>query len=1111
MHKGKILYLILIALGLTPFSEAQHISPKLPEGEIYTIEQGLTQTRINVSFIDSYGYLWIGTSDGLNRYDGYKFDTYRHQPQDTTSLSNNFIRGITEDGNKDLWVATNNGLNYFKRENGHFIRYLYSGSDSLSFKSPAIFAVESDEKGNIWVKTERHIERLDPANGSITSLPHFYDPNSPALLEVNVSIVRDSNGELWFGTKDGLFRLDPSNMYLKHYFHEPGVTGSLIDNQVRVLFKDRTGELWIGTSKGISKYDRINDRFIHYSYSARQSGDGDLGINSIAEDNSGTLWFAANNKLGIFMKRNMEFAFYDKLVIEKTEHSFSGLKDLVIDQSNIIWLGSSQGLYKIDLKPRKFQLYNSTSNSYPSLSAENVSAIVKDQSGRIWVGYLNNGIDIIDLRTGSLKNLSDKQSGGPLENRYIKSLYQDDKNRIWIGTTDGLQIYLPEKNQFVSFDSYFRPIPSNSFDKRVVYAISQDTQGNIWVGTDNGAYLVRENIRVVRSFRRIYNDSLSLEIGAVYSLASGRNNHIWLGTDNGVVFYDNENNIFYRIREEADRSGLLNSPVYALHFDANANLWVGTSYGLIEYNPEEESFKHFSEYNGLANNYIYAILEDIEGNIWSSTNKGLTELDPGNEQIKNYSPSDGLQAYEFSQGAAFSSSDGELFFGGIAGFNSFYPDEMPENPLIPNIVIDRFEIIGQAGIKDIHISKTDPTVIIKHNESFNIEFSALDFSYPSHNRFEYSLQEAGRVTKWIPLGTQNSVTFSNLNSGEYVFRVKGSNNDGKWNDDGTSLRIIVEAPFYRTRVAYFVYLITGILFVYLIIQIRTQSLRRSNKVLRERDIAAKEVAKQKELLSKRNKNIEDSLKYAQRIQMAMLMTPKLFRSILPNSFILHKPKDIVSGDFYWISEVGNKIFVAAIDCTGHGVPGAFMSLIGFELFRKIINMQKIFDPGKILNALNENFEEIFGKEEDLALRDGMDLSFCVLHTDEMVIDFAGAFNPLYIIRNNKLIEIKGNRFSVGADTDPEEPLKKEFISHRLKLEKEDMIYIFSDGYADQFGGPEGKKYKYRRFRHLLLTIHKLGLEKQKQYLEDSIEEWRGNFEQIDDILVIGIQPDFQKK
>jgi serine phosphatase RsbU (regulator of sigma subunit) len=236
----------------------------------------------------------------------------------------------------------------------------------------------------------------------------------------------------------------------------------------------------------------------------------------------------------------------------------------------------------------------------------------------------------------------------------------------------------------------------------------------------------------------------------------------------------------------------------------------------------------------------------------------------------------------------------------------------------------------------------------------------------------------------------------------------------------------------------------------------------------------------------------------------MMPSEKTFKRLLPNSFVYHKPRDIVSGDFYWIYERNTKVFIAAVDCTGHGVPGAFMSILGVELFRKITQFQ-IEDPGMILSYINEDFSRIFGDIEDISLKDGMDISFCVFDKSNYMMDYAGAFNPIYIIRDNKINETKGNRFSVSMEKKQE---SYEFETHKISLVKGDMVYLFSDGYADQFGGYEGKKFKYRRFRHMLLNIHKMPLEDQKAYLDESIEAWKGTNEQVDDILIIGIKAEF---
>jgi serine phosphatase RsbU (regulator of sigma subunit) len=369
----------------------------------------------------------------------------------------------------------------------------------------------------------------------------------------------------------------------------------------------------------------------------------------------------------------------------------------------------------------------------------------------------------------------------------------------------------------------------------------------------------------------------------------------------------------------------------------------------------------------------------------------------------------------------------------------------------------------------------------------------------------YKLVRKGQDGLWIHNREQNFVTFYKLNPGTYSLNVKGSNNDLLYNEEDIRLEIIIPYPFWNRSLAILLYILTGILILYGLSQLRTRRLRRSNRALRKKEMSAKEIERQRTELARRNKSFTDSINYAKRIQHALLPSDDSFKNLLPDSFVLFIPKDIVSGDFYWINQHGNKVYVAAVDCTGHGVPGAFMSIIGFELFRKITTSEQGSNPAMILDTLNENFTEIFSDGEHVYLNDGMDLSLCIIDRKEKSLDYSGAFNPLYLVRNETIIEVKADRFSVGADVHFSTE-RKLFKSHKIYLQKDDIIYLFSDGFADQFGGPEGKKFKYRRFRHLLLTIHKLPMKKQKSILESSIQEWKGKVDQVDDILIIGIRP-----
>jgi serine phosphatase RsbU (regulator of sigma subunit) len=290
----------------------------------------------------------------------------------------------------------------------------------------------------------------------------------------------------------------------------------------------------------------------------------------------------------------------------------------------------------------------------------------------------------------------------------------------------------------------------------------------------------------------------------------------------------------------------------------------------------------------------------------------------------------------------------------------------------------------------------------------------------------------------------------------------------------------------------------------LLIRKRSRILRRNYRELKQKEEDSKIVLQQRNLLQRRTKNIEDSLKYAQRIQMAMFTTPREMGLLFPDSFIYQRPKDIVSGDFYWARRVNGKVLFSVADCTGHGVPGAFMSLIGLEFFRQIVVEKEILQPASILNEMNRYFDIVFGNLEELSLKDGIDLAFCAYDFRNHTLEYAGAFNPIYILRNHEIIEVKGDRIIVGPDYGVN---RGSFTNTVIPLEREDLIYMFSDGYPDQFGGPEGKKFKYRRFRHLLMSIHQLPMQEQKRRLEENINEWMGvNHDQIDDQLVIGIRP-----
>lgn len=399
------------------------------------------------------------------------------------------------------------------------------------------------------------------------------------------------------------------------------------------------------------------------------------------------------------------------------------------------------------------------------------------------------------------------------------------------------------------------------------------------------------------------------------------------------------------------------------------------------------------------------------------------------------------------------------------------------------------------------------SISLPHNFTYlKIDFPVQIYNDTLVKRYKYALLKNKSGLNWINLDSSHYVILSRLRPGKHTLFVSASLPNQNIEYKQGKITIHVQSHFWYSWHAIALYIIVFIALIFFLFRFQTIALRKLTRQFREREKIAQQIMNQKEELAQKNKNITDSINYAQRIQSALMPSPKFFKSIFPHSFILHIPKDIVSGDFYWINEIKDTIFIAAVDCTGHGVPGAFMSIIGFELFRKLTNVEGIKKPSEILNSLNDDFQGIFSDIEDMSLKDGMDLAFCSLNKKTKILEFAGAFNPLYLIRENSVIEIKGDRNAVGLYVP--ESKKSSFENHSIQLQKDDIFYIFSDGFADQFGGPEGKKYKYRRFRHLLLALHHLQLDKQHDFLYKSIMEWKGDIDQVDDILVIGIKVDF---
>ncbi|MBN1990049.1 MAG: SpoIIE family protein phosphatase [Bacteroidales bacterium] len=1099
--------IILIAF-LLPFAfcaSAQN-ADGIVNAQLISVNEGLSQTTITDVLIDSYGFMWVGTQDGLNRYDGYGFKSYRHQPLDSTTISSNYIYSLCEDSDRNIWVATAQGLSCFVREKGRFKTYISSIDKVNTLSSNRVFNVMQDRQGYIWAKTLESLDRLDIRTGQVIRYSHFNDYFTFPSENNSFGILEDSRGRLWVGTKDGLLYFDRALQMFKRYQFDSKNTTSLSNNQVKSLFEDSQGIIWIGTENGLNRYNPSADSFTRFYYSGLQGAVAQENVvNTIGQDINDQIWLGTDRGLCYLNLTTNKFSLFSGLYNQENKVIQTPVTSLVQDDNKIMWIGSLQGLIKWDQKSQKFRTYTTGRNGNPLFENNFVASITQSSDEVIWVGTWGAGIFRYDRKRQIATRYYTGDNRKGITNDYVHAILKTRNGQIIIGTRDGVLQYLPKEDRFVNFFSLRRVDDHGAFSKNRVYDIAEDKNGRIWFATRLGLYAVDEN--KLLSFYHDADNANSISSSEIYSLLIDSSGDIWIGTINGLnrlSATDFSVTRYMRGAEEASHQ-LLSNDVVSLAQDGKGFVWVGTSSGVHRLNKSTGSIIHLSEKDGLPNNLIYAIEPDNNAGIWVSTNWGIAKIDTTSWQVTPFGVFDGLQGYEYNIGASYQSPQGEIFFGGVSGLNSFIPDSIAVNTAIPPIVFTTLEVIGPEGKLEMPLDGKSEVVIPSGFNLFTIEFSALDFSRPEKNIYAYKL--IGVQDQWVDIGGKRYATFSNLREGSYTLWVRGANGDGVWNNTGSALKIIVRTSFWDSRVAYIIYALAFALSVTLYLRARTQNLRRTRRLLHEREQVMAEVELQKEELMLKNKNITDSINYAKRIQEAIMPSLVHFKRIVPSSFVFYNPKDIVSGDFYWINEVDNKIFIAVVDCTGHGVPGAFMSIIGVELLRNIISVQGISDAAEVLNHLNKGVNDTFLKsanDDDVKVKDGMDVSFCVIDKEQKTLQFAGAFSNLYMIRHSKLVEIKGDRCSVGMGTDPE---TQNFTNNIIQIEPDDMLYIFTDGYVDQFGGPEGKKYKFRRFRHLLLNIHTLPVEQQRQILYESINEWRGNLEQVDDILIVGLRPD----
>ena len=1045
-------------------------------GAVLIISAGFTNLRSQTYFFDNYStpqgfeskvfsiaqdslhYVWLGTQTGVTMFDGSTFRAYTTED----GLAPGGVRVLFIDRDHVLWLG---------HEGGGITRYRDKSFEQImltdSLLQSNITSICQDRDNQIWITTQldgalRFSNPREPA--AFLDFEHYLKGKSLGDQVFNSLVT--SKGELYFITNVGIRKYNKADNSFENFAPD----GLFKFFPTSVMFEDSKGNLWFGTyNGGLSKQDRAGN----FTQTDTRHGLASNWITSITEDRNGNVW------IGHWK-----------------------------DNSN------SGGISRID-GAGKIQVFN-TSNG---LHDDHIWCIREDTEGNMLIGTTEQGLEIFKGE----KFISLSTQDGLLHNQ-VNAVIEDPKGAIWFGTNQGIAVYTDDGKK-PSFRYYTQL--SNVISNQIRF-FKKDRQGNIWIGTaDQGVmlYNTSRNQFVAQTRINSYFPYQTISKG-VTALEISRDGHLWIGTIDGLVEFDIEAETY--VATHTQEAGLAGNHITALYADSRGDLWIGSDMkkGLTrmhnrvftvvknfgEVSPTciaedksghiwigtptrgvwvllDDSVKQYTMRDGLLSDLINVLICDKDNHMYAGTNKGVNKIDRQNDRIFSYTRRVGFTGIETKSNAATIDHRGFLWLGTANGAIRCNLDLLSAGGDVEPVVR-----IAEMEVKGVPSEMFAGRRFSSNENDIVFRYSCVSLTNPEGIAYQVMLK--GYHDSWQDQKNDNTIAFTKLQPGRYTLMVRARNDQGIWTNMPAEYSFRILAPFYQR--AYFI--ITAVLltlaFIIVFIKIRERNLVMEKKILEEKvNERTQALSEANDQLSMRNRDITDSITYAKRIQLAILPPDIPF----DNTFIFFKPKDIVSGDFYWMNSAGGREYLAAVDCTGHGVPGAFMSFIGFTSLNKIIIEQGIYTPSAILDRLNEEVAVTLHQKGEDIVNDGMDISLVSYSPGTGVLEYAGAFNPLIIVRKGEIIEVKADRFAIGRAYGKD----RTFTNHSMQLESGDSLFLFSDGYADQFGGSDGKKFKISALKELLASVGHLDTDRQKETIERTFENWKVNQEQIDDVLIIG--------
>ncbi|MDA3891492.1 MAG: response regulator [Salinivirgaceae bacterium] len=780
-----------------------------------SIQNGLSNSTVYCIYQDETGYMWFGTNDGLNRYDGYEFVTYRYNYNDPFSISGDQVTSITGDEEGNLWMGVwDGGLNFFDRKTERFYSYKNDPNDSLSISHNIVWKVYFDSGNQLWIGTlGGGLNKFIPESNNFKRFK--YDPNNNKSISSNYisTIIEDKNYNLWIGTEDNGLNLfyETENLFVR-YFHDSSDNNSLAGNHINSLYEDEQQRIWVGTqNEGFSILMPDDKTFINNKSKIKSSKLNCNKIRAFCQDRNNTIWIGTDGG-GINILNTDNDKIY-KLVNELQNQkplSSNVVFDIYKSRDSIIWIGTFQGgIIIYDKKKNKFQPFNTVNTKGYGISHKTVMSIYEDSEGFIWFGTDGGGLNKFNPNDNTFKYYQHNPLvKSTISGNTIKSIIEDADGNLWIGThSNGLNLLNKNTGKFERFSH--DPADTNSLSHNDVWDLLITDDNNLWVATLSGGLNLLNRETMTFKHYRAKSSPNSLCCDNIFSMIEDKKKGgLWIGTRNGLSYFNIKKQYFKNYYHNKNVSGSLsNDEVNVVYQDSKGDIWIGTKHGGINlYVSEKDEFISFTIEDGLISNNIVGILEDNEHNLWISTNRGISVFNPASKLVSNYTIDDGLQSNEFLNASACKRKNGELVFGGINGFNIINPKEVKNNEYVPNVIINKLLIsnkevkIGEVNSPLKKAISLTSEISLKHFQSvITFEFTALNFTNSSKNQYAYSLEGFDPDTMgWNYIGNRRMVTFTNLNPGTYTLMVKASNNDGVWNSKPTILKITILPPYWET-------------------------------------------------------------------------------------------------------------------------------------------------------------------------------------------------------------------------------------------------------------------------------------------------------------------------